>query len=281
MRIQIWIIFIGICAATASCTSKTSKQQISDYEVAMELLAQGRNDEAIQLMDERLSNNPRDMRARRLLANAYAARAGIYLADFTDFARLLIETSNEVDALLDRQGGLLSQLKGRGDDQSRIVMAFARIMRATLRIDGLMRSFEFLPVPHTPEQWRDLQAAITVLDGEPRYRGGPALYRALLRISFFKYDLHDRYDFSHLRKCSMNVRKLARQVDDIRVDVSRILRDISFGTVDKESQRRILEFVRKMDLDMRVAVAALNQLDQRDVDVSVIVKKLHGSCRND
>lgn len=281
MRILSWIIFITVALAAGGCSSKESKGSGNDYETAKDLLDQGRSTEAINLMDKVLAQNSYDMQARLLLAMGYATRAGIFVRDFTDFARQVVATSNEIDDLMSRNGGLFKQFKGKGEEQSKIVVAFEHLMRATLRIDGLLRSFEFLPVVQNEEEWRDLQAAITVLDQEKRYRGGPALYRALLRISFFKYDLKDRYDFTHLRRCEIDTGLLATQIEGLHTDLFRILTDIAYGISDPDRQKRMYEFSRKLNIDMRLAVASLKQFHQRNVDVSQLVSRIHGNCRNE
>jgi hypothetical protein len=275
----IFILLSVIFVFGAGCTSKAQRDSDNEYDRARDMIGQGRYEEVMALMGHKLKNNSQDMTARLLLANAYAARAGVFASGFTDFAAEIIQSSREVDAIVGRNGGLFEQLKGKGDREAKIVIAFERFMIATLRVDGLLRGFRALPQVKSAVALRDLETALQILDQEQRYRGGPAIYRGLLRVTYFKQNLKGRYDFSSIHKCSINAGALAEQISRLRDDVRKILFDIGYGTLNENRQIELEEFTEKIDLEMRTAIQALRRFDENSLDVSMIVRQLDGGCR--
>lgn len=256
---RLFLTAIVTIATASGCTVSTSDGEKADEVTrANQLIDKKQYSEAIYVLTERLKRSPADSRARVLLASAYAARAGIRLANYGNFAAT-IDKWNKLSELLD---------DGMEENLLQVVG------KAFLRIQIVVKAFDALPVPSTSEGISDLGAALSVLDEGGELKGGPSLYRALLRVTLFKQQLKTVYRPRFAPACRISTRDLTAWLSAIAGQVGKIVDDVGGGLADPESKKRTMEFGARLKGHV-VDVTSAVQLDGVNVDVPLVVRKAY------
>ena len=165
----------GVCYAIlivavwglGACDSKP-EPVAGDEEIARAsfLIEQKQYSEAIYILSERTRYNRGDKRARIILASAYAARAGVSLSTYVNFAGELAKWG-EIDRILP------------GEDDGDSLQA---MVKAAVRVQLMLRAFDSIPAPSRLAAMEDIREALAAIEQAGELTGGPSLYRALLRI---------------------------------------------------------------------------------------------------
>jgi hypothetical protein len=244
------------------CSSTTASEDGGDEITrANYLIEQKQYSEAIFILDDRIKKQPADTRARVLIASAYAGRAGIKLSSYSDFAAELSKWG-QVDELLspDDDGSLLQT-----------------VGKAALRIQLILKAFDALPTASGPEGLNDIKAGLSALDQAAEIHGGPAIYRALLRVAVFKQSLHTVYKPNFLAGCRISPPELAKWFSTVGGDIEKIVNDVSAGVADPETKKRTLEFGGRLQSAIDEVEGATAPFGFT-VEFPASIKKVYGKC---
>src|SRR5690606_12476429 len=126
-------------------------------------IEQGHFESAISLMRDLLRKNPKDQKARVILASAFAARAGLYVTSYMDLAQDLIETKERQKQ--ERGLAVFQRLrdKAHSTTEKDLIDTLDQFNRALWVVSDVIQKFEKIPEVQTKKQYADLKAAAHVL----------------------------------------------------------------------------------------------------------------------
>jgi len=214
-----------------------------------------------------------------LLASAYSGRAGLSMVSFAIFAR-------EVDKW--RQ---LDELLPTSDDGSWI-QAVAKI---SFRLQVSLRAFDALPVLSSPEAAADLNLAVSTLDGAGRIFSGMSIFRALVRVVYFKNQLASHYRPKLMPLCRIAPEELTTWLKSVSTEVGKIIDDVAYGLADTGARDRTLKISSDLKVNLEALVramelasaaqtvikpAAANTKLPDSIELPALLKKVYGECKN-
>ena len=233
LSLRTWAIgaLVG-CAVLFGTSCDTSPSSAGDDEItrANFLIEQKQYSEAIYVLIERIKRNPKDLRARVVLSSAYAARAGIALTSYTDFANELSKW-NKIDEILP------------GEDDEETVQ---KIAKASVRLQLVIRAFHTIPSPVAATALSDIQLGLVTLEHAGHLSGGPALYRALFRILLFKVELLGRRIPKIEKGCIAEVAEVSRWLQTMLTALDVIFADVAMGFTDAGMRENVLRFAQQV-----------------------------------
>jgi tetratricopeptide (TPR) repeat protein len=266
-----FFLLVGL-SGLLGCNSESNQPnaRIDELERADELINQKQFSEAIFVLESRLKANPKEIRARVLLASAYAGRSGIELRSFNDFAREL-EKWSQIDTLWPAEQDFSAE------------SATARAaVSAVLQAHLVIRAFAALPVLSSPHAAADLTMALQILDEAGPLRGGPSLYRALLRVVQFKQNLRHEMRPNMVPNnavCVIATSDLAQWVALVTSAMRKIAADVANGLAAPEAKKRALELLAQIDALEKNLANAVGRDQGQWVQVPETVRRLYGnSC---
>jgi hypothetical protein len=172
---------IFLLSMTISCAK--SRQQTQDDPVleAYRLIDEQRTDEAIELLETSIANDPSNTTYKPVLASAYAHKAGIRIQTLIPF---LVESEK------------LKKMDSKPSESSKLPTAGEQLNASVLSISQLLRSFStasevYASIPLiSKKNLVHLNQAIFLLnDAGAKIKPEDALYRAVLEVVLFKYIL--------------------------------------------------------------------------------------------
>ena len=257
---------IGLVFFYGGCGSGT-EPIAGDDEVtrASYLIEQKQYSEAIYILSERTRRYPGDVRARVILASAYAARAGVSLSSYLDFARELGKWG-QIDRILPEEN----------DDD------FLQSMtKAAVRVQLMIRAFDSIPAPSSLAGMEDIRKATAVLDEAGELKGGPSLYRGLLRIMVFKQDLFITNRPRIERGCRAYPKEISKWLKSFLVTLEAIFVDFGNGFTEPEAREKAKAMTQKFrdiikDIDPAKMVW---EIGDEPVELPPALLMLLGPCR--
>jgi len=250
MKQPIYHLFLFIAALVVAACSTERPDSSSEVDRAIYLIDNGQSSEAIYTMRYYVQQNPLDERGKLVLASAYAARLGLNIAQFAQFAANIIQWHK------DSAAAAVSQ-PGADPDLAALNSAFQKLY-------GVTRLLKSIPVVRSSDQRADLEAAIAVLGGDSDIYGGPSLYRGSLKVVLFKDNLLRRNKLIYEAggggaKCQAQIDSATAWLKAIEADLVQALFDIGFGLSDKQAQSQIVAFATAL----RDAIAAVTNVRSR------------------
>jgi hypothetical protein len=269
---------VMLVTSTGCSRSENGGKRTSDeLSRANFLIDKKQYSEAIYILNSRLERNPQDQKTRVLLASAYSGRAGLSMASFAVFA-------HEVDKW--RQ---IDELLPVVDDGSWI----QTVAKISFRLQVSLRAFDALPILSLPEAVADLDLALKTLDGAGRIFAGMSIFRALVRVVYFKHQLVSQYRPKLLPACKIASGELTTWLTSVSTEVGKIVDDVAYGFSDAGARDRTLKIssdlkinldvlVRAKDLGLAAAASpasATNNLKIPDsIELPPFLKKVYGEC---
>lgn len=234
-----------------ACGTKTDSSADSSGDEltrANYLIDKKQYSEAIYVLDERVRTSPKDTRARVLLASAYAARAGVQLSSFTNFASEL-DKWNKVDQLFPDQ-------EGEED-------FVAQVGKIAVRLEIIIRAFDAIPLPSRVDQQNDLASAFAALNDGGNLSGGAAFYRALLHIALFKLNLQSKYRPQYLSGCQVSAASLVTWFTNVSTELTAIVADISGGLADPGAKAAMAKISSELKTGLTAAMNAMTAMQAK------------------
>lgn len=259
-------LLIGAALGLLGCDSRP-EPVVGDDEIARAsyLIEQKQYSEAIYILSERTRHYPNDKRARVILASAYAARAGISLSSYVNFARELAKWG-KVDQILPEEND--------GD-------FLQSIAKASVRVQLMYRAFDSIPAPSSLAAMEDIQKAYTALVEAGELSGGPSLYRALVRIMVFKQDLFLKNRPRIERGCMAYPKEISKWLKSFLISLEAIFIDVGNGFTEPELRKKADEMTtkfREIISDIDPAKMYL-EISNEPVALPPALKMLLGQCR--
>lgn len=256
------LVGLGIMLQPGCSPNSSSEVGADEVARASYLIDKKQYSESIYILEAHLRKQPIDNRARVVLASAYAARAGILLSSYTHFVAEL-EKWNKIDELLSSDS----------DTSPLQLMA-----KATFRIQIVLRAFDALPVAQGATSLADLNSALSTLDQAGKLNGGPAIYRALLRIAAFKHNVRlAMKPLVNLTGCRIEVIELLNWLKRVGFEIERVVGDVVEGVANSATKKSTLEF----SSHLSNSLSELNKISPTligSVEIPVFVRKVTGAC---
>lgn len=258
MNVLLSAIVVFASVITIGCSSNNSDKNGVENERAQSLIDQSLYNEAIFTLSARVQQYPNDERSRILLASAFAAKHGIILTSFVDFARALLESNKPAQ---NEPGGLNGMQK------------------MTMQIDIIVRAIHALPELTTQEAVNDIYQAVFVLQNI-HSSSGAFLYRALLKLVLFKFDLENTFRMQTTPSCEVTPAVLRQWFQRVDGSLIGIVRDIALGSKDPAQKEKlanaeiqIQDVYRGMDEGLNSAQPAAKLLK-----MPKILKRVYPTC---
>ncbi len=268
-----------------TCAPEQPNNEGDAHDLAIEMIEEGNYNTAIQLMSDLLAKDPHNERARVIIASAYAAKAGIFLKNYTDFAQEVIQSSSESQRIIEERADLLyGRLRNNAhnDNELALIDVFERLHRAVLLTGDVLSGYEKLPALRLLSQYEDVVRAIAVLEPEDDtgLSKGPVLYRGLLRLAQFKYNVENHYRIFHLNICTIDLKGVEDDLIELKNDLHWILSDFANGSASPARKEQLDKLAGESDQFFAEAIEKTNFLEKLPaLDVSSIVAAVGGRCQ--
>jgi hypothetical protein len=284
LGLALGLCFVSIMMMLA-CSGQSDRSNESDeLKRASDLIDQKQYSEAIYILTDRLKRAPQEVRARVLLASAYAARAGLKMQTYTDFAGEL-QKWNKIDDLI--------PLAAYSEPS-----VFDEVARVAFRIEIVIRAFYSIPVPTSAPAIEDLNQGFQILTEGGVLSGGPSFYRALLHISVFKQKMMTTYRPKYIVGCQLATDDLLTWIALVQGDLNGIIEDVSKGMNDLNAQKSVkrmstdvdesvnflnraltvVSYTTKNSQQLKLALNADNRLVPATLQIPPALKKVYGPC---
>ena len=251
------LLVVGLAAGCAN--KREAEKSRSDVDRATFLIDQGQYSEAIFSLSEKLKAEPEHQKARLLLASAYAGRAGLKFLDFKLFASQVTSWNGHDDPKL-------------FSSKNKILQSVAQTI---WQIQRFSQAFETVPAPSSKTGIGDIRKALAILDESGRLSDGPSLYRALLRVVVFKYDIVTRYDLIPQGGCAIDIPQLVRWFADVGAELELMMTDYAYSIRNLEQREKTLKSVgsiRKTALDAQQLLSGAQGLPAMNIIQDSIVQ---------
>lgn len=227
-----WMLSLATLAvlvflASGCANKREAEKSRSDIDRATYLIDQGQFSEAIYTLTEKLKEEPQHSQARLLLASAYAGRAGLRFLDFKLFAAQVQSWNGHDDPKL-------------FSSKNKVLQSVAQTI---WQIQRFSQAFDTVPAPTSRTGIDDIRKGLAALDEAGRLYAGPSLYRALLRVVVFKYDMTNRYDLLPEGGCGIDIPQLVRWFADVGQELELMMTDYAYSIRDEGSRAKTLKSV--------------------------------------
>jgi tetratricopeptide (TPR) repeat protein len=230
------LVCMGLfCMLSCTSTVGNGPSDADELSRANYLIDKQQYSEAIYVLESRLSRSSDDNRARVLLASAYAARAGVRIANYTAFAHE-IEKWKAIDDLLPTS------------DDDQWTQAVAKV---TFRLQVAIRAFESLPNVSGESALKDIHSAVKTLDEGGRIQGGSSLFRALLRVVDFKNRIYSEDRPQVFARCQIRTEDLSQWLENVATEVKKIIEDVGYGLKDQGSREQTLQIANNLNESLK------------------------------
>lgn len=179
--LKVTLTFSLMAAALLGCGTKNDTQQSEPVLKAYRLIDEQRTDEAIELLESSLVQEPANSEYKVVLASAYAHKAGIKIQKLVP---VIIQSDK-----LKRMNVQIPEI-GHNQQPNKAVNAGALNIALLLnRFAGFFETYASVPIV-TPDQATYLTHAIYLLnDVGAQIKQEDVLYRAVLEVVLFKHIL--------------------------------------------------------------------------------------------
>lgn len=177
------LLFFSLSQLNLGCGKKADNKKDEPFLKAYRLIDEQRTDEAIELLEDLLSKEPKNIQAKSVLASAYAHKSGVKI-------QKLIPVLNQTEKL--------KQLDEKTSDSAlnlekneRVNASAIQISNFFSRYSSIIETYALVPLVNK-EQSIYLQHAIYLLNSiGNEIHSEDVLYRAILEIILFKYVISD------------------------------------------------------------------------------------------
>jgi hypothetical protein len=272
-----WVA-VGVCALLlCACGDRKADHKTNsrndELARASFLVDQQQYSEAIFILTERIKGEPNDVKARVLLASAYAARAGLHFSRYKDLASDLSRWDKDAEA-----GGLADS----GDPLIR------RLATHAWQIHLVLRAFDSIPTVNTSRGVEDVQKGLAALAEADKLGGGPAVYRALLRTVLLKNRLRTTSPLDGQKICRIDIKFLDNWLQTLGAELKLIMQDLASGTADvplkeklAKSSAQVDEWARQASVPNMMKQAGVpleNQPSIIEIPMSPTWQRILGPC---
>jgi hypothetical protein len=236
---------------SVGCMNHPSDDGTNTNTQSLSYIDQGMYDKAIISLQMRLKDFPSDTKTRMLLASTLAAKNGIILIEFSDFANTLM-TSNQKSS----------------------AVPSAHPLRT--KIDMIFDALDEVPEPKYGI--KDMNTAVEAIDVENLSTGG-YVYRALLKLVIIKYNLHHMFLLETSPGCTVEPQALNQWFLYFKMATTDLLGDIRLSKIDKKERKQVRKTQIKVGLIIDDIVDSLEpHLEDEYVKLPNILRKLYPQC---
>jgi hypothetical protein len=232
---------ILLTLSTLSCQKKRDTYA-NDYEQAQVLMEEGKYDSVITLLEPSLVKTPKNHSMRLLLASAYAARAGIFIISFKDFAKNFLD-SPAVETGERKDSALVSSIN---------------------QVKAYIDKFNRIPLIQSEQQWNDVEHAVFVIESESDFSGGAAVYSGLLRLVSLRYQLFTRDNFFQVASCQVTANYLSSKLHFIQDKVSGVLNCFIRATPKEVEKQELQSHQMNLDTNFQSLYSWISQAQNLD-----------------
>ncbi|MCB9025324.1 MAG: hypothetical protein H6625_03330 [Bdellovibrionaceae bacterium] len=275
----IFSIFISACGNT------WEERTPSEYDRAVQFIDQKDYNSAILILGSMLQKNSNDQQARILLSSAYVGRSGL------SFRKLIAMNQNIGDVSSVKPNSYeqkalktINHLKSKNnpsldEGQNKTLLILEKIYAFKIYVNNFLSTFAAIPSIQKKSQVLDLQNAIDLLEASTNLSTGLVLYRGLLRLVVFNYNLTSEYNLKESINCKTNVYELSLKINDMFYDIKGILSDLSLGIASKKKKKIIKDTIKECDqyyanINNEIDILIFNQ----SFDLKSFVNEMGGQC---
>jgi len=216
-------------------------------------------DPAIQNLIARVNQDPYDGQARIFLASALAAKNGLVLSRFMGFARILINWNDRPKSSAD--SGSLKELSAQ--------------------IDMIINAIHAVPEINGEQAVSDLHLAVDVLQVQGvQFSLGEYLYRALLKLVIFKYDLNNTFRLKTTASCQVAPAAMIQWLQNVDSSLTGVLQDVALATKEPKKKEKLTDLEQQIQdifKEMEKGTAATDPATTL-IDMPQILQKIYPTC---
>lgn len=278
--------YLGLCLFFSlfitACGATWEDRTPSEYDRAVKFIDQKEYNSAILLLDSLLQKNPKDQQARILLSSAYVGRSGLSFRELIAMSQNIGQNKGKTSSIKlnsHEQKALKTINHLKIKNQNKTLYVLEKIYSSRIFINSFLNSFATIPNINKASQVLDLQHAINHLEATTNLSRGLVLYRGLLRIVIFNYNLANEYNFKESINCKTNTYELSVIINDMFYDINNILIDLSHGTLSQRKQKIIKDTIKECD---KYYASINNEIDilifNNSIDLKSFVNVMDGQC---
>ncbi len=170
-------------SALFGCGTKSESQQNDNVLKAYRLIDEQRTDEAIELLETSLTQDPSNTEYKKVLASAYAHKAGIKI-------QKLVPALNQSDKLK-KLNDKLPELASSQSTTEKVNAGALNIALLLTRFAGFFEAYASVPMVDNSQAAYLTHAIYLLNDIGSQIKQEDVLYRAVLEIVLFKHILSD------------------------------------------------------------------------------------------
>ena len=253
-------LILALSLQLVGCSHKNDESE-DPLLKAYRLIDLHRTDEAIALMEDKLTGQPENDDYRETLASAYAHKAGIRIQSL---APAVVE-SKKVE-MIEKYASELDQTIKTSDGLSMGSQVYRILLGASETIKNIVQVYSAVPTV-SDEQSLLLRHAISLLDGLHKPSSSALLYRSVLRFVFLKYQFGQRFigeiASSKLESiCKVDLTDVTASINDCYTTLSSALNDLSGADPTlKESAMHANDRFRDLISDLTTKATSLSLVD--------------------
>ena len=254
----LYFVLVAIVAVQSGCNGSKPAEDVTSNDRALSLIDQKNYNDAIVLLNKRLETNPQDNEARLLLASALAGKNGIIMTRFIQLAKTLI-----------------------GKGQSRPLEGSSKWQALEWQIKFARSAFEGIPELNS-HSYSELHYALQVLrDGVSS--PGSYLFRAILRLGVFKYEVTHPYKLRINSDCTVSLKPLHLWFNVVSSSLHTLVGDLYVAAQDqrtKEDLERLQLKIYNVHQDVQKKFAELNEdtSELESIELPHAVKRFYSIC---
>lgn len=278
--LNLYSISLILMLTMFSCSRPHQEADESVVLRSYRLIDEQRTDEAITLLESELKSDPLNYDYKAVLASAYAHKAGFRIQKLIPLFSIIekLTKANQYFVKTNSHSGDSDLTEDQKKDLAKKSEVTSRkLSTAVLKISHVFEAFDSIPI-FDNQQIVFLNYAISILESfHEKIKPEDTVYKVLLKILKLKFTMNQNVSFDSentlaaLPNCKIDLKQLDSYIQDIGLEVSGILSDVS--TVNKDKA----EEINKLKLDIEASIdkfkSVANQVDQLDDISSALLKK--------
>lgn len=238
---KIHLIFAALMMALLSlsaCEKKAQPTEADQLENIQSKIDHQLYDESIEELEQILSKDPENKRARTILASVYVHRAGISVREFFILESLFRDEAAPVKPLINID--VFEKLELKKDSQFQKALEFLKKVN-TIVSDSQKISEKFQKIPLLENQQAvDIYRALQELEKIQGAPAGISLYRGTIKLIYFKYiwETNQLLSIGSGKMCSSSMKKLNSQLEILKNFTVGMVQDIAVGVPKSEVEFR-------------------------------------------
>jgi hypothetical protein len=272
MKFINWIFLLPVLISLG-CGQQSAAPEEDSVLKAYKLIDQDRAEEAVALIEPEHRANPKDRRLTITLASAHTSLAGLQVYSFYDLLEHTVFNKSSQGS--DSKFSLTPpKLDLTGDDSQKARNFVSYLVSYLTYIDTLLSIYQKIPSLTMPQK-KHLEIAVALLETLNPQEKSDGLFKAVLRVVYFKYQIEKEFVPSMIRTdkdnvCQLNFSNLTDNVWNTLVSLENILSDLTIAYPKKESDyNQAINDAKKMADQLITGVTALELVGNGAVDLLI------------